>query len=611
MPPFWKKRIKPPPTDLVGGPYHAIPDDKSVRYMVLEPGKDDEPLVCSLHVSRLRKLPYFEAISYVWGSDDRNHEILCDGVIVKITTNLQQVLRRVRFATASRTLWADSICINQDNGVEKGEQVRLMGAIYSKADRVLVCVGENEDGHAERAASLVSELNDMILEGFTFAGESWNAFPWLESTAKERLLLDERWKSYEALIHYPWFNRGWVVQEAGLSNNAVITWGNVEIKWNCFIRTFNWTSRRLPGLDLNFPCGMSLYCQLYRGRTPRESMTLFSQDVPKLEILQVLDLARGLQLKLDSDRVYGFLAFAEDAKLFHDIRPDYSLPVLAVYADFARRYLRKTRDLSILHFVQHTPVTVAETNVPSWIPRWNLNLLNKCVGDFTWNTITSSSWNSWQKVSLLTEDGDTLNVRGIVFDYVRLTSDVFSKATPMDEIGRFWRSISGMGAVTVYPQRYRETIFLQTLGMNTVVGDYSRWKQGVFAYIRFLKMDATLSEQEKQDANSCHKWMSDLLANRRFIFTKRGYYGLAPSATQKDDVCCIIIGAKSPFILRRTGKEGYYRVVGEVYMPGNKLGYNSLSTTQEEDDKIAYQLGEVGCRDWEEYGLKEQNIHLC
>jgi len=610
MPPFWKKRINPPPTDLVGGPYHAIPDNRSIRYMVLEPGKDDEPLVCSLHVSRLRKMPYFEAISYVWGSDERNHEILCDGAIVKITTNLQQVLRGVRLATASRTLWADSICINQEDGVEKGEQVRLMGAVFSKADQVLVCVGENEDGHAERAASLLSELNDMILEGFTFAGELWDTFPWLESTAKERLLLDERWKSLEALIQYPWFKRGWVVQEAGLSNNAVILWGKVEIKWICFARILTWNARRLPELNLNLSYGMGIHIRLYKHRTPRESMTLFPQDVPKFGILQVLDHARGLQLKLDSDRVYGFLAFAEDAKLFHDIRPDYSLPALAVYADFARRYLRKTRDLIILHFVQHTNVTIAEPNVPSWIPRWNLNLHFTEVVYFSLSKITSSSWNSWPKFPLLIEDGDTLNVRGIVFDYVRLTSNVFGPATPMDEIGRFWRSISGMEAVTVYPQHNREKIFLQTLARGGVFGDHTRWKQGKLAYVRFLKMDAMLSEEEKQDASFCHDTNINYAVNRRFIFTKRGYYGLAPSATQKDDVCCIIIGARSPFILRRTGKEGYYRVVGEAYMPGNKLGYNRLSTTREEDDKLAYQLGE-SCRDWVEYGLKEQNIHLC
>jgi hypothetical protein len=611
MPPFWKKRINPPPTDLVGGPYRAIPDNESIRYMVLEAGKDDEALVCSLRMSRLRKMPYFEAISYVWGSDDRNHEILCDGEIVKITTNLQQVLRRVRLATASRTLWADSICINQEDGAEKGEQVRLMGAIYSKADRVLVCVGEDEDGHAERAASLVSELNDMILKGFTLAGKAWNAFPYPESTAKERLLRDERWKSLEALVQYPWFGRGWVVQEVGLSKNPVILWGKVEIKWICFIRTLTWISRRLPEWDFEFSHGIFLHLRLYKDRTPRESMTLHPQGVSKFDILQVINQARGLQLKLDSDRVYGFLAFAEDAKLFHSIRPDYSLPALAVYADFARRYVRKTRDLSILHFVQHTNVTIAEMNVPSWIPRWNLNLRYTTEGKLSYNKITSSSWSSWPKFSLLNEDGDILNVRGIIFDYLRLTSDIFSLATLMDEIGRLWRSISGTGAVTVYPQRYRETIFLQTVHMGTEFGDHSRWKQGVLAYIRFLKLDATLSEQEKQNASFCHSFIKLCIANRRFVVTNRGYYGLAPSATQEADVCCIVIGAKNPFVLRRTGKEGYYRVVGAVYMPGKRVAYNSLSATEEEDDKSAVALGQYGCKDWVEYGLKEQNIHLC
>jgi hypothetical protein len=340
-------------------------------------------------------------------------------------------------------------------------------------------------------------------------------------------------------------------------------------------------------------------------------MTLNQQGLPNFEILQVLDHSRGLKLKLDSDRVYGFLAFTKDAKVFHDIRPDYSLPALAVYADFARRYLRKTRDLSILHFVQHTNVTIAETNVPSWIPRWNLNLFYTiAAGPYSSDKITSSSWNSWPKFSLLTENGDTLNVRGIVFYCVRFTSDAFSFETSMDEIGRLWRTISRLEAVTVYPKRYREKIFLQTVWVGLEIGDHSRWIQGELAYIRFLKMDARLSEQEKQDARFCHDSIIEFTANRRFIVTNRGYYGLAPPATQEDDICCIIIGAKTPFILRRTGKEGYYRVVGEVYMPGKELGYNSLSGTQEEDDKFAIDLG-GNCKDCVEYGLKEQTIHLC
>jgi hypothetical protein len=56
--------------------------------MVLEAGKNDEPLVCTLHNSDLRKMPYYEAILYVWGSDDRDHDISCNVQVVKITTNL-------------------------------------------------------------------------------------------------------------------------------------------------------------------------------------------------------------------------------------------------------------------------------------------------------------------------------------------------------------------------------------------------------------------------------------------------------------------------------------------------------------------------------------------
>jgi len=40
-------------------------------------------------------------------------------------------------------LWADAICIDQQNIEERGTQVQLMGMIYWKADRVLVWLGQN------------------------------------------------------------------------------------------------------------------------------------------------------------------------------------------------------------------------------------------------------------------------------------------------------------------------------------------------------------------------------------------------------------------------------------------------------------------------------------
>jgi hypothetical protein len=176
---FLKHTTAPQPTEPTESQYHALPSNETVRLMVLEAGKNDEPLVCTL-ASDLRKMLYYEAISYVWGSDDRDHNISCNGQMVKITTNLQEVLRSIRLPTGARTLWADSICINQEDVTEKDQQVSLMGQLFKQANRVLICVGSNNDGHAERFSSLVGELDDMVLKGIKKAGPLSDTFPRLD-----------------------------------------------------------------------------------------------------------------------------------------------------------------------------------------------------------------------------------------------------------------------------------------------------------------------------------------------------------------------------------------------------------------------------------------------
>jgi hypothetical protein len=108
---FLKHTTAPQPTEPTEGQYSALPSNETVRLIVLKAGKDDEPLVCTLHASDLRKMPYYEAISYVWGSDDRDHNISCNGQIVKITTKLQafdcpllrELCGRTRFVSTRKT----------------------------------------------------------------------------------------------------------------------------------------------------------------------------------------------------------------------------------------------------------------------------------------------------------------------------------------------------------------------------------------------------------------------------------------------------------------------------------------------------------------------------
>jgi hypothetical protein len=48
--------------------------------------------------------------------------------------------------------------------------------------------------------------------------------------------------------------------------------------------------------------------------------------------------------------------------------------------------------------------------------------------------------------------------------------------------------------------------------------------------------------------------------------------GLAPMLAQEGDHIFILRGAKVPFILRKTGEQGRFRVVGEAYLHGYMHG---------------------------------------
>jgi hypothetical protein len=59
---------------------------------------------------------------------------------------------------------------------------------------------------------------------------------------------------------------------------------------------------------------------------------------------------------------------------------------------------------------------------------------------------------------------------------------------------------------------------------------------------------------------------------RRFFVTDDGLFGLGPTAMEKDDICCVLIGARVPFLLRRAANSELYKVVGECYLHGYMEG---------------------------------------
>lgn len=313
--------------------------------------------MCSLKVSLLDQAPQFEAISYVWGTLTRNQEIECDGYKLCITANLRDALRCVRWPTESRTLWADSICIDQANAREQGHQVALMGRIYRNAKRVLIHLGSQSHGHEDDAAALISDVNAMICRTFDQIDmSSWDSFPY--PGPDDPLILDLRWPSFSKLWEQPWFCRGWVVQEAGFASQATVLWGCAGIDWLELLRVSVWIGSRAP--EVAFTRNMRFkeaFLDLYfRGLHANEARVFvdWSTNI-QIDLPAFLYLTNTtIDLTDARDRIYAFLGLAEQRTgAVFVMTPDYESHFLEVYLGFACQYLLSTGDLGLLNYVIH------------------------------------------------------------------------------------------------------------------------------------------------------------------------------------------------------------------------------------------------------------------
>lgn len=522
--------------------YTSLPDGEFFRYFVLGPGRDHEQLTVDLCVSRLSEAPEYEAISYVWGDPEMADTVLCGDRAIPITANLRDALRRVRLPDASRFLWADSICIDQSNQRERGHQVLFMGKIYSGARQVLICLGPDPDENAEDVRTLVADVWAMIHDRFKHILRNMEDFPRL--AVSDPLYIDSRWRSFKRLFDLPWFNRGWVVQEAALARSASALWGSATIDWTQVLGAFDWLMFQggklaVQSLDLHPP--NAALRQSYRQRRRAVTKGISPRDCPQMGIYSLLDYARVLRLKDPRDRLYAFLTLSEQLTGTRlDLVPDYEKPFLAVYRDFARNRLAVHSELDLLNLVQHTKVSLAST-YPSWVPRWDIHLLVYNV----WSTSqldaekTSSRAGKLYDPIFLSES--LLQVRGVVIDKgcCFFTSEWMTELDwSLLTLADIWRNLSNTQVDWVYPKELLPYALFNALmvGRNPAA-DPASWKSLQDAYLRTLSTDGTKIDEDifrdHDDLQGLHGYIRDLSTARKFVGTGRGYFGMVPQETPR------------------------------------------------------------------------------
>lgn len=168
--------------------YHPLHHGNMIRVLEIQPGQFDDKIVSKFRYADLASAHLeYEALSYVWSkprftwqkpSDMPRVETECNGHPLWISKNLEQAVRHIRLPSAATFLWADAMCINQDDIRERGHQVTLMTSIYQKAKRVVIWLGDVvegpdawkpppgiEDVRAQRAFGAICEVVNRWQDG--------------------------------------------------------------------------------------------------------------------------------------------------------------------------------------------------------------------------------------------------------------------------------------------------------------------------------------------------------------------------------------------------------------------------------------------------------------
>ena len=186
---------------------------KETRLIVIGPGFDQDDIRCTMQTMSLleRPLPKYETISYVWGNAALRGTVYVDDHKLDVPLSTEVVLRRMRDPQWQRTVWIDSICINQTNMDDRNYQVQLMCDIYSSTASGLVWLGEDNGSAQEIFESVRALYEEARQETDNFRSFKETVWPGWFDTYRPPSAVHFNAEQFARFFDLPWFSRLWCV----------------------------------------------------------------------------------------------------------------------------------------------------------------------------------------------------------------------------------------------------------------------------------------------------------------------------------------------------------------------------------------------------------------
>lgn len=599
-----------------------------IRLLELLPGRGI--IQCRLKVTDLGEAENtYEPISYCWKAYTRENwlgytykekrkqnkvRLRVDGANVYITENLHGALRQMRLESKARVLWADAICINQEDDKEKSTQVAMMAQIYKGGSQTLVWLGE-ADRRTRKAFKFLKDCADLAVETTSLSSQTESSTPemnpsdfntpnvptifrWLPAL-RDHFRRERSRVSVESIVSRPYFRRTWVIQEIIKSKAVLYMCGKFVISFSDLMD------------------GVSGMTGLVRGADSFNALDDIWGYLDDFDLMEVVMVASSTQASDPRDKLYGLIGLVPDEAMTTDITVDYNKDPREVFYDFTRGLLLASTKLSVLA-MSYGCSPDKPINVPSWV--WNpqpdepydrLSLPHSASKQY------KAALDSQSKPEVC---GDMLGVRGIVLQTVTTVTSgweplssrylPFHLGDPRELLHQLlsyfeYRAVGGISDVstdhttaenlrnilfrTTWPYRFstetplpafnqlNEARYIEELTCfdSKVVKHFGKYacgeKKPITLWTRFKLLTVIETWMIRNAfgdpaARELEKLMPaySYLGNRRLVRTDGGDIALCPKETAVKDKLVLLQGSDVPFILRPIGIR--WQIVGECYV---------------------------------------------
>lgn len=373
-------------------PYEPLKTDRhEIRLIQLkakthEPSQSDCALSVDLiHAQRGHCQPY-TALSYAWGRNNVQAPLRIKDRHYYINETVDAALRQLQDEDSDVSVWVDQICINQQDNVEKGNQVQQMKEIYGEAEIVVVWLGPAANG-SDKLLKHLGRMGTLIWSGdhqrVLAPHQTKNAIEAIE-------------RAFRFLCERDYWKRLWIMQEYAVASRLKIACGSVMI-WDWQLQAVFVFINKLSVNDqagssggngpdtiirdmvriyktptASFMEGVVTRRNRYQDQTDRDSDSLFQVLVSTL----VLERDYNFPLATDPrDRIFSVLQLAKDKAEF-SFFPDYTWTCERIYREAALTMLKQGH-IDILAYCQ---LPEDSSDIPSWVPDWRMMIRSPCTG---------------------------------------------------------------------------------------------------------------------------------------------------------------------------------------------------------------------------------------